>query len=119
MSLSDVIAIWGTGSYTVTRFTPGPIVDGVQGAPTPTTISNFAASVQPVDGATLEDMPEGQRVEESRVIWSVGQLLPRTKTNEPDQILIDGDNYRITKVSYFGILDSFYRSYAERLDVQP
>jgi hypothetical protein len=120
VSLSDVIAQYGTGSYTVTRSTPGVPVDGIQPQPSTATFS-ISASIQPVDGATLEDLPEGQRIEQSRVIWTTTALVARQESPpvEPDAIVIDGDEYRVTKVSYFGILDSFYRCYAEMVNVAP
>lgn len=75
------------------------------------------ASVQPVEGKNLEDMPEGQRADESRLIFTRQELRTRTPANDPDVITIDGDRYRVTKVSKFSIIADHYRCYAERLEV--
>lgn len=116
MGLEDVVLDYETGTYTVTRTTPGVPVDGIIPPGTPSTFT-IDASVQPVDGATLKDMPEGQLADESRVIFTQTELKTRTKTTEPDVIQIDGFNFRITKVQFFTVISNHYRCYAQKLDV--
>jgi len=61
------------------------------------TFAASAASVQPVDGATLQDLPEGQRTDELRLIFTTTALKARTPTTEPDVVTIDGEPWIIIR----------------------
>lgn len=118
MSLAGVIGRYSTGSYAVARAAQGARVNGVYVPATPTTI-NIDASIQPVTGRVLRDLPEGQNADESVVIFTTTQLLTRTPSSDPDVITIGGEPYRITRVDTFGVISGgHYRAFAERV-VQP
>lgn len=93
----DSIAL-NVKTYTVTRQVEGSYVDGVY---TPGGISNFTvdASVQPISGMELENLPEGQHAENTRVLYTTtAELFPRNPTNEADEIAIDGEDWEVFNV---------------------
>lgn len=109
--------LFPTGTYTVTRTATGARVNGhyTSGAQTQFPI---AAGVQPVTGRLLEDLPEGMHAEETRVVFAAIELrgvTPGAPGNEPDQITIDGEQYRVVEVKKFAILAQRWRCYVERL----
>lgn len=96
--------------------TPIQITDAGVGALTLSTSFMMAASVRPVQGSLLKDLPEGQSVEDSSVVFTLLPLYTKTPDYEPDVVTIDGYDERITKVAFYRI-SGFYRAYSERLAV--
>lgn len=78
------------------RFPPGAYVAGkfVQGDPTEVDI---AATHQPVTSRDLRDLPEGQRVDALRSVWSRSEILGADeRTGRPaDELVIEGETYRV------------------------
>ena len=124
MGLADVIARFGTGTYQVTRPAIGTWVDGHyvnEGAPSTFPID---ASVQPMSGRDLRDLPEGMHAEDVRRLWTRTELRTASTqigasssnaSSEPDVVSIDGEDYRVVRVEHFAILDDFYRVLVARL----
>jgi len=124
MSLAQVIAAYGTGTYTVHRQQAGGWSNGKfvrLGAESTFTIE---ASVQPMTGELLKDLPEGMNSDDSRTLWTTTELRTAslqigasdvTTGGEPDVIEIENDRWRVTKVEHFAILDNFYRCVVTRL----
>ena len=97
MSLNGAIEDHKTGDYTVSRRAAGHYVKGKWvGIGSPSTFS-ISASVQPVVG-DLVDVPEGQSVNDVKVLFTETYLHSRTAGEEPDEIEIDGANYYIWSV---------------------
>lgn len=114
--LQGVIARRNTGTYTVTRETDGADVDG-RWVPGSTTTLSVDASVQPVTGDAMEDLPQGIRVEDVRILWTVTELRTEKSGTGADLIAIGDLSYRVFKVEYFGILSSFYRVTVHKVNV--
>lgn len=113
MSLPAVIAFFNTGTYVVTREGEGDYVLG-RWEPGAETTFSIQASIQPLSGNELQDLPEGVRTEETRILWTTTQLRGPIKDSlsdgsGADRIDIDGDRYRVWKVEYFTILSNHYR----------
>jgi hypothetical protein len=116
VSINDAIATFATGTYTVTRTGAGSYSGGILSAGSTSSFS-IVASVQPLSGRDLQVLPEGQRTDETRVLYTTTQLLTRTATQAPDSISIDGSTYEVFKVedwTYIGV--THYRAYVSRKD---
>jgi hypothetical protein len=113
---SGVIGAFQTGTYVVTRTALGTTVNG-QYVPGGTSTINVDASVQPVSGRALRDLPEGMRAEDVKVVYTATELFTVRATGTPDIITIAGDRYRVTKVEAFSVISDHYRVTVERLEV--
>lgn len=105
MSLRGVIAAHGS-SYTVTRLAAGSLVKGQY---TPGAPSTFAiiAFIEPLNGRELEDVPEGQRGNEIRVLYTLTEV--RAGAN-PDTVTIDGEPWTAIRAERFdGLGGTHYR----------
>jgi len=114
--LTGVIGALGfkTGTYTVTRTAAGTRTLGRYTAGAASTFS-IEASVQPVTGRDLQAMPEGQRAEETKVVYTTTELRTRTPAGEPDTIAIDSETWAVTKVERWDAFgDTHYRAYVAR-----
>lgn len=110
----------------VTRTAPAAPVNGITPAGS-TTTTPIDGSVQPVTGRALRDLPEGQRTDDVRVIYTEQECFVRDATHEPDVIAIPdmdlngrtwrGGNFRVTKVEFFGVISGHFRVTCERTDV--
>ncbi len=79
----------------------------------------MAGSVQPETGAELRDLPEGQRVDEIRVIYTLTELRSRHADNEPDRITLEPseDPWVVIKVQRFDAFGgTHYRAWAARTE---
>jgi len=80
-----------------------------------TSTFSIVASVQPVTGRELKDVPEGQRGDEVRVIYTQTELHMRKAGFQPDVVTLDGEPYEVYKVERFDAFgDTHYRAYAAR-----
>ncbi len=117
MALRGAIAsLTQGGPYTATRTTDGGgyDADGLAIAGSASTFS-VAGSLQPVSGRELRDLPEGQRGDETRVIYTLTELRTRTSTHRPDVLAIDGEPWTVIKVERFDAFgDTHYRAYVSR-----
>jgi len=96
MSLNDVIGVFATGTYTVTRGSAGAYTDGdfVPGG-----ISTFLieASIQPLSGRDLQLLSEAQHGEEVRRVYTKTELRTVTDGVVPDLLDIDGEAWRVIR----------------------
>jgi len=71
----------------------GTYVNGlyVPGSATSLTIE---ASIQPASGRHISALPEGQRAEETRIVWTKTRLRTR-EDGAPDTVLIGSENYTV------------------------
>ncbi len=115
--LRGAIASLATGDYVVTRRLAGTYVDGLY-VPDPTDAEQFVivASVQPVTGRDLKDLPEGQNGDEVYEVITTTPIHTRIPGFEADEVSIDGEPWKITRASTwrsFG--DVHYETIATRL----
>lgn len=116
MSATDAIGSLATGSYTVTRHAAGT---RVQGRSVPGAVSTFSiiASVQPVTGRQLQDLPEGQRGTETIAIYTRTELKTRSADSEPDLVDNEGVPFEVVRVERWrAFSDVHYRAYAMRTE---
>lgn len=114
MGLRGVIASLQTGTYTVTRRAAGAYVDG-RYQPGATSTVEIVASVQPVTGRTLQDLPEGQRGEETRVVYTETEIRSHGPGIEPDRITLDGETWIcIRSERWQGLGGTHWRAYFQR-----
>lgn len=113
MTLRGAIASLSTGTYTVTRRAPDTRVQGRTVEGSESTFS-IVASVQPVSGRELRDLPEGERGDETIVIYTVTEV--RSGAN-PDEIEVDGSRFVIVKCERWKSFGAqHFRAYAARKD---
>jgi hypothetical protein len=115
VSLPSIIARYNTGTYSVSRDNVA-VVNGLASFGSPTTFS-IDASVQPLNNKSLRDMPEGQSVDDSLVLFTLTELKLRTATTAPDVVTIGGAKYRVTKATFYGLISNHWRCYLEKTDV--
>jgi len=117
MGLEDVIGDFaedGTeGSFTVTRSTTvgnGYNANGRE-------VADSLTSLPPVDGIWFPIFPrdllvleEGQRSEDSKTFFTETPIIGRNKSNAPDVITIDGEDYVAWSVRHWKDIDGdFYQ----------
>lgn len=111
MSLRSLIAKHGA-SYTVTRVVAGSHdADGKYTAGASSTFP-IVAYIEPTIGRELEDLPEGQRGNEVRTVYTETELLAAAR---PDSIAIAGEAWSVIRVERFdGLGGSHFRARAAR-----
>lgn len=116
MALRGAIGSLSTGVYTVTRTAPGTYdANGKFVAGATSTLAGVVATVQPVSGRQLRDVPEGQRGDELRVIYTETELWPRTPSQAGDRITLDGEAWVIVRAERWqGLGGVHWRAYAAR-----
>lgn len=105
MSLRDAISSVGikTGDYTVTRTAVGSYNGSGIYVPGATSTFTISASIQPTSGRDLLALPEGQRTQENRTVYTETELKTRTPTTDPDKISIDGETWEVkTATRHYG-----------------
>jgi hypothetical protein len=100
VSLSGAIASFKTGDYEVVRYGAPTFEYGIAVAPS-NQIVEIAACVQPVTGRLLQLLPEGQRADETKVIFTTAELFTRGPAHDPDKVIINGDYYRVFRVDRY------------------
>lgn len=115
---SDVATAFTTGTYTVTRRAgTGTTTNGHYTKPTTSTLS-VDASVQPITGRALKDLPEGMRAEDVKVLYTATELFTVDSGHgAADVVTIAGEDYRVTKVEPFFVISDHYRVTVERTSV--
>lgn len=116
MALRGAIGSLATGTYTITRTTPGTYDTHGKLIPgTTTTIPGVVAIVQPVSGRQLRDVPEGQRSNEMMMICTETELMPRTDERAGDRITLKGEVWTVVRAKeHTGLGGRHWRAYAAR-----
>lgn len=115
--MSLLVSWFNTGAYVVSRITPQAPTNGITPPGTVTSTFTIYASVQPLTGRALEDLPLGQRAEDMRWVYTDSLLRTRGPAQEPDIIAVDDATYRVNKVEHFKVLSGHYRATVERIEV--
>ena len=110
MSLLGVIGAFQTGTYTVSRYAAGSWANGVYTKDASPTTFPIDASTQPLEGDKLEAIPESERGFETRQLWTATALQTTDDASgtPADTISIDSRTWKVIRVSYHGVLSSFY-----------
>lgn len=110
--MSDVLALLGTGTYSVTRPTTptlvsGRVVQGVASVPFST-----AGSIQPLSGRDLQRLPEGDRATEQ--FWYFTSTRLQTADAASGQVAdvvdVGGESFEVQSVEDWSASGSFYRA---------
>ncbi len=115
--LTDVIAYFQTGQYTVTRQAAGTTTLG-RYTPGTTTTSTITAGIQPTNGRDLQILVEAGITSESRKVYTDAALLTRRPGSEPDVISIDGEDWVVhNSVRWEGFGETIYISLVARKEL--
>lgn len=102
IDLSETVLDLASGSYAVTRTTPGTYgTDGRFIPGTPTTF-NITASVQPLNGRDLLRLPDGLRTSELLRVYSPTRLFVQGAGQDPDVITIEGIPHQVETCETWG-----------------
>lgn len=116
MSIASVI--FPTGEYTVTRTEVGAYDENGQYEPGDTSTLTIIADIQPVTGEELQNLREGQRANDVRVVYTNSALVALDEVNGivGDLIEHDGEMWRVFRVQKFRVLANRWRAYMERIN---
>lgn len=95
------------------------LVNGRAVRPSPTVLL-MDADIQPVTGRLLRSVPEGVDTEDVRVVFTDFELLVGTKPDglnkgrEPDQVMIDGEPWRVIRVAHYNVISGHYQATIQR-----
>ncbi len=119
MSVIDSILSLSTpGPYTVTRTVAGTYTKGRYNDTLDTSTFTIIASIQPVTGRDLSDLPEGSNGDEVRVVWTTTELITRMPGQEPDVITLDGEPYYAYKSKRWqGLGTTHWQAWVSRIVV--
>jgi hypothetical protein len=109
VSLRGVIGSLNAATYSVQRRASGSYDEHGRYASGALTMLSIVADVQPMIGRDLEQLPEGERGNEAKLVITTTELRTRMPGaddaseyggagSEPDRVLIDGEWYVVTKV---------------------
>ena len=97
--LSAVAIDLAARDVTLVRHAPGAYVGGrfVDG---PATTSTIRAAHQPATARDLQDLPEGERVDAQRAVWTRTMLLGADEAagRRADSLIIEGETWRVVRV---------------------
>lgn len=82
------------------------LVDAGGGGLTLSSQFTITAGIQPLRGRELQDLPEGQRADETRILYTTTPLRTRQPGAEADLVTIDGEVWRVDTVDSW---PSYYR----------
>jgi hypothetical protein len=116
MSLSGVI--FPTGEYNVTRTTAGTYDENGLYVPGDETELTIVADIQAVSGQDLQNLREGQRATDVRVVYTNAALIALDEVNGivGDLVEHDGEIWRVFKVQRFRVFADRWRAYMERIN---
>lgn len=105
-----------TEVITITRKTGGSYVNGVW-TPAADATSSARASVQPLIGAELQRLPEGQRTGEVYKLYTATQLYAASETLARDADLITwrGAQYQVEIVEVWSRSSLYYKAIIRRV----
>lgn len=101
----DLLAVLGTGTYTVTREAAGSYgaADG-EWDPGASTSFTLVGSLQPASGRDRKNLPEGMATGDVRVLYSETEVRTASdRTKIPaDAVTVDGEVYEVVHVEPWG-----------------
>ena len=115
MSWADVIDCFASDTYTVTRTVEATYTLGRKVAGSTSTLS-VIASIQPVTGYDLENLPEGQHSENVRHVYTTTELKARQDGFAPDKFAIDSETWEVWRLERWEDgAETHYRATISRL----
>lgn len=112
--LGETIDRFVTGTYIVTRRSSETVDAAGMSVLADPTIFKIDASIQPITGRELEQLPEGQRSSEVRLVLTRSEMRTRLPGNAPDVITYQGETWTVFRVERW---PTHYRAWITR-DVQ-
>lgn len=111
-------SVAGTSSVAPTG-TTSPVIDGsLQWTFLTVNSLTVDASVQPMSGRKLADLPEAQHADDVRNLYTLTRLFTREPGFEPDVITYKGETWRVTQVETWEMGgDTHYECQIERTAV--
>ncbi len=88
------MSLFKTVTLTITRLTPGALVKGRYGTPTPSTFT-AVGHLQPAGSRDLEKLEEGLRTKDVRLFMTKSVIIENDKTN------IDGETFTAMAIEGF------------------
>jgi len=117
MSWMSLIDAFSTGTYTVSRAVESTY--GLDGILVPATSSTFkiVASIQPLSGQALRNLPQGQQGDNVRIIYTSTELKTRTDGFEPDIVTINGEPWEVSVIQRWQdrTIETFYEGRLSRM----
>lgn len=98
--INGAIAAHKTGDYTVTRRVAPTTVAGRAVAGGTSTFS-IAASIQPVTGRDLRDLPEGRHADEMRIVFCEAELFTVQPGNDSDLIAYRSETWEVIRSEFW------------------
>ncbi len=90
--ITHAINTFKTGTYTVQRYTAGTYDANGAFVPSAAATTSIVAAIQPISGMDLKTLPEGQKVEDTRLVLTTYALLDR------DVITYKSEAWTVTNV---------------------
>lgn len=115
MSILNPIATFKTGTHTVTRTVAGTYDANGRLVAGSTSTFPIEASITPVDGRELQNLPEAQHGEEVRRLLTATELKARSPGYAGDTVDIGGEAWEVVRAepwSFRGTL--FYQAFISR-----
>lgn len=100
MNLASTVLSFAS-TYTVVRQDKGVYDANGKFVPAPTTTISVLASVQPLRGKDLQNLPEGLRNEDLLKVYTTTELRV-AGDYAPDAIMVDGQAYEVQTVERWG-----------------
>lgn len=103
MGLLTPLSTFANATVTVTRYAAGSMVDGVLVPGAATTFNNVALSVRPLNAKDLKALPQGYRVEDTKVTMG-------TFVFQPDDIITGykSETWRVFAVREWDVRGQVY-----------
>jgi hypothetical protein len=113
--LSSAITRLASGLYTITRRTT-TIVNGRRQLGNPTTFANVPCSVQPTDGPMVKQVPEGVRLEDTKVVFTAFHMqLAEGTDKEPDRIQLSEGPFMFIGQAEWDESGGFYKCLIQKV----
>ncbi len=102
----------------VVRFNPTTRVKGRAQAKTESGRFTIMASIQPMSAREQQLLPEGQRVENTKKIYTLTELRTARQADgtEPDHVIYNGHTYEVRSVEDWVDLGGYWKVIAERIE---
>lgn len=115
MSLLDSIFGFQTGVYTMIRRSAGTLVNGIYTPSATTTTSQIRAVIQPAveiarvtAGRDMREREQNQQVDDVQIVHTDTEIKGRTPTNDPEVIMIDGQEWTVIRVEKWPFSGYFF-----------
>ena len=114
--LSSVISDLNTGTYTVTRTAPNTYDSNGRLVAGSTSSIFVVASVQPLFGRDLQQLPEGQHTSDMKAVYCATELKTQGSAQAADLIAIGGETYQVQKVENWSDSGNYFKALVAKVE---